>query len=481
MILSLTFAFQVACQFPMDNGTGDGNGTGNEGDVGGDDTGNGGTGDSNTGSGSTDEEEDDDNPSGRPSSGDFETGANYVFKSADLSKYMIIYSSEYVNEYSTYAYDLQSHIKTKYGVSVKGVAMDLVSSAYPYEILIGFTNRDTSDNGKIMQYSVTVGGGKFRINAGGLFTMENVIAYLKTNVFTGSALNITPGEYYKKSYLTTSQVALTSGTTARIMTTNILADEFNTSADYKTASYRAEIYAGLLATYQPDVVGVQETDSKWNAVLNKYLTKIKSEYNIEFTRVLANYNNKVNFTSLIYRSDKFTLGNYDYTQFAWKNDVNLPNDSYYMRGVAWMQITSKTNTSKKFVLANTHWSYGAEYNGTKLTNGTTVYQHYCKGLCKDETITKINSLKSANSGMPVFLTGDFNTSAGWFSSTGTYSTFSNACSLLSSKINATPGTGTYDHIFGAGTFTVKAFKYIDGINEIDALSDHPFAYSDVSF
>jgi endonuclease/exonuclease/phosphatase family metal-dependent hydrolase len=152
-----------------------------------------------------------------------------------------------------------------------------------------------------------------------------------------------------------------------------------------------------------------------------------------------------------------------------------------MRGVSWMRLTSKTNTSKKFVLANTHWSYGAEYNGTKLTNGTTVTQHYCKGLCKDETASKISSLKSANSGMPVFLTGDFNTSASWFGTGGTYASFSNTCSLLSSKINATPANGTYDHIFGTGTFTVKAFKYLKEINQMNLLSDHPFAYSDVAF
>ncbi|MBO7186888.1 MAG: endonuclease/exonuclease/phosphatase family protein [Clostridia bacterium] len=469
-ILMVFSCFLMGCQLPMLQNPNNNDG-GTSGDASTDD---GGSNDSGSNDGGFDwddvfGDDEDDNV-------DLDSGIT-SFSTSNLSKYSIVYDS---NESDTYtaAVTLQACFLIKYGIDLT-IKSDRYSKDSNCEILIGDTNR-YSASGKVMKYSVTVDGATLKINVGGLYSAQKAMEYLTQNVFTGKQVNLASGEYYSKSFITNTQ-GLTSGTTARIMTSNVLADEFNTSADYNLASYRAEIYAGILGAYTPDVIGVQETDDNWNKVLDRYLAKVNREYSTNYQRAVTTYNDKVNFSSIIYRADKFTLNNSGYTNFTWKSDANLPNDNYYMRGVAWVQLTSKTNSSKKLVLANTHWSYGSEYQNIKLTNGTTVTLHYCKGLCKNETVTKINSLKSTYSGMPLFLTGDFNASASWFTSGGTYASFSNTCSLLSSKVNKTPGTGTYDHIFGTGTYTVKSFVYIDGINEIDLLSDHPFAYSDVSF
>jgi len=442
IVLSILFVFQVACQQPGENIGGNGG-----------------------------QEE-------------------YSFSTNDLKNYQIVYSTEYNVELSTLAYKLQNAISEKYGVSL-AVGLDIIKEKRDCEILLGETNRyldsdnKTIINGKIMQYSVTVDNGTFRINAGGVFSAEKAVEYLINNVFTGEEVSLKDGEHYKKSFVS-EKVLIDSEATARIMSTNVLAQSFIKDQEpFKGINYRVEIYAGVLIVYTPDIVGVQETDSAWINPLKKYLDRIKKEYDIEYSRHFAEYENTVNLTSLLYRSDKYTVGDSNMEGFEWKKDPNLPTESYHLRNVTWAQFNSKEDSSKGLIFANTHWSYGSEYVGKTLSDGTVLGQHTAKGLCKDETATIYNRLKSTYSNMPFFATGDYNASANWFASGGNYSSFSSVCSLLSIEANCVPEVGVYDHIFGSGSYTVKKMEYIESVKTtvdgVGLLTDHNFVFADVAF
>ena len=404
------------------------------------------------------------------------------FQSSQLSKYAIIYAED-SPEYYDLADKLSGRILETYGIAVP-VKLDIVSNPTQYEIVLGDTNR-TDAQGSIMEYSVTVQDGKFFINVGGVFSAEAAIGYLCQNVFTGKELTLTNGTYYKKSLLTRAYT-VTPGTTARVMTANVLADAFGDS-NYKKAYYRAEIFAGMLLASTPDVVGLQETDENWNAVLDAYLVKLQKNHGITYSRVLATYDGKTNYTSLLYRSDKYKVEDSGVKVFSWWTDKNF-HHSFHMRNVSWVRFSSLENGSKPFIVANTHWSYRTEHaDGTKYLYGSTkpIASDELRVQCKNETDAFLSTLKQANPQIPIFLTGDFNTSVTYFTQSGwtptSFSVISEEAKRNGAALSTVPTSGHFDHLFGTGSYTIKRYEFLKGINHLDLLTDHPFAYADLTF
>ena len=408
--------------------------------------------------------------------------SDYQFKSSDLAKYKIIYDADEEGLFS-FANQLQSTIFSKYGVNIS-VSNDENTEISDYEILIGDTNRFAT-TGNIMKYSLTVAQNKVKINVGGVFSASKAIDYLTTNLFTGVPFELNVGEYFTTSLISTVQ-SITSGTTARIMSANMLADAFD-GGSYKDAEYRAEIFAGVLVAYKPDVIGTQETDDAWNSVLDRYLNKVKEEYGLEYSRYFATYQNKINYTSLMYRSDKFTVTASGVKVFSWWVDPNF-NHSYHMRNVSWAQFSSIDNASKKFIVANTHWSYRTEHDGgNKYLTGSSkpIATNELRTQCKDETNALLSTLKSTYDNMPIFLTGDFNTSLPYFTNYGwlnsSYSVVSAQAKSQGTSVKDVPTSGHFDHIMGTGSYTVKRFDFFTNVNFKELVSDHPFVYADLAF
>lgn len=402
------------------------------------------------------------------------------FTTEELEKYKIVYDFDERDLYSV-AVTLQDKIYDAYGVDVP-VYDDTEAQPSDYEILIGDTNR-YEPSGKVMKYSVTVDGGRFKINVGGLFSAEKAIEYICKSVLSGKKLTLNSGEYYKKSLITTTE-EITFGTTARIMSANILADAFNSDPNYKNAAYRAEIFAGVIAAYTPDVIGVQETDADWNDVLDKYLAKVNREYGYNYARYMATYENKINYTSMIYRADKYSISDNGIRVFTWWEDLAF-NHRYHMRNVNWALFTSLTNSSKKFVFANTHWSYRTEHVGDYLYGSSTPIQaNELRIQCKDETNEILTTLKNRYH-MPIFLTGDFNTSLSFFTSNynswlnSYYSVVSEQAKAAGTCVTPVPESGHYDHIMGTGNYIVKRFDLIKNANYREQVSDHSFVYADI--
>lgn len=406
----------------------------------------------------------------------------YQFKSSELEKYVIVYE-ESNPDYFDLANQLADQIMAKYGKTLL-IKPDVIASPTQYEILLGDTNR-YDPQGKIMAYSVTVDEGKFRINVGGTFSAEKAIAFLCEKVFNGQELSLDNGEYYKKSLLTKSY-AITEGATARIMTANILADAFADSS-YRSANYRAEIFAGMLVAYTPDVLGLQEADESWNKILDDYLAKLQKAYGVTYSRLLATIDGKVNYTSLLYRSDKFKAEESGVNVFTWWTDKAF-NHRYHMRNISWAKFTSLENANKQFLVANTHWSYRTEHADGKTYlsgSGTPIAANQLREQCKDETNRFMSQLNQTYSQMPIFLTGDFNTSLSFFTQSGwtptSYNVISEQAKTNGTALSTVPSSGHFDHLFGTGSYFVNRYAFIKGTDHLDLLTDHPFAYADLTF
>lgn len=408
-------------------------------------------------------------------SGAVSTGP-YQFRSDELANYVIVYSDENP-DYFDLAYRLNEQIYTKYG-KILNVIRSSNATPSQYEILLG-------DTGRVMEYSVTVQDGKFRIHVGGSFSAEKAIDFLCQQVFNGQEFVLDSGEYYQTSFLTASQ-EMTEDATARIMSANILADAFADSS-YKEAHYRAEIFAGMLVSYTPDVLGIQEADENWNNVLDMYLEKIQKSHGITYERLLASYENKVNYSSLLYRSDKFKAETSDLSVFSWWTNKAF-NHNYHMRNVSWARFSALDAPEKTFLVANTHWSYRTEHaNGQTCLFGsnTPIAVNELRTQCKDETNRILSTLRQENPGVPIFLTGDFNTSLPFFTDSGwtpaAFRLISEEALNSGTSISLVPSSGHFDHLFGTGNYTIKHFAFFNNTNQHSLLTDHPFVYADLAF
>lgn len=408
-------------------------------------------------------------------SGAVSTGP-YQFRSDELANYVIVYSDENP-DYFDLAYRLNEQIYTKYG-KILNVIRSSNATPSQYEILLG-------DTGRVMEYSVTVQDGKFRIHVGGSFSAEKAIDFLCQQVFNGQEFVLDSGEYYQTSFLTASQ-EMTEDATARIMSANILADAFADSS-YKEAHYRAEIFAGMLVSYTPDVLGIQEADENWNNVLDTYLKKIQKSHGITYERLLASYENKVNYSSLLYRSDKFKAETSDLSVFSWWTNKAF-NHNYHMRNVSWARFSALDAPEKTFLVANTHWSYRTEHaNGQTYLFGsnTPIAVNELRTQCKDETNRILSTLRQENPGVPIFLTGDFNTSLPFFTDSGwtpaAFRLISEEALNSGTSISLVPSSGHFDHLFGTGNYMIKHFAFFNNTNQHSLLTDHPFVYADLAF
>lgn len=403
------------------------------------------------------------------------------FQSAELSKYVIVYP-EGDDAYYDLANRLSDHILQTYGVFPIPTP-DALSDPARYEIILGDTNR--SDRvGRIMECTVTVDSGKMLIHAGGPYSAEQAVNHLCQTLFTGREFTLEDGEYFQRSFLETPN-PVSDGASARIMSANVLADAFADSA-YRSAGYRAEIFAGMLVSHTPDVLGLQETDENWNEILDSYLAKIEQTCGIAYARHLATYEDKVNYTSLLYRRDKFQVSDSGVKVFTWWTDSAFRHN-YHMRNVSWAKF-SPLDGSADFLVANTHWSYRTEHSDGNITlSGATapIAVNELRTQCMEQTHAYMTALQQDFPGVPVVLTGDFNTSLPFFTESGWtpagFRIVSEEAKSNHTAQSVVPESGHFDHIFAAGNYRICRYAYFGSTAPHNLLTDHPFVYTDLIF
>lgn len=152
---------------------------------------------------------------------------------------------------------------------------------------------------------------------------------------------------------------------------------------------RADRFTWLLNEYKPDVAGLQEYDPTWDALLYDYLEE--NNYGIVFQ-----YRGDQEATPIIYNKDRVELVEHT---FYWLSDTpDEPSPSWDDDGgkrnrIVTECIFKEKQSGIKFVHINTHF-------------GLTAY-------CQEMSGTQIHDrVAEKYADMPVFVTGDFNSTEG---------------------------------------------------------------------
>lgn len=399
--------------------------------------------------------------------------------STPLADYVIIYETERAG-YGEIATRLSEIIKEAFDV-ILPVYADNRREESAAEILIGKTNRQISQTlyteakPKLMTYKVVLKGYKLQIISGGPYSARECVDYLR---FSLSTLK-NDGEYFATDLAPDTKI-LSSSADLRIMTSNILAARWGEDSGTESAKIippvvqRVEIYAAVLAKYQPDAVGLQEADQKWINQLPAYLTLLKNDYGLEYTWVFKEQDGVQNLTSILYRSDKYELVD---SGVQVNSYWNVAQKGYHLRLYTWVNLKEKSDPTHQFVLLNTHWAWESDEWIQKSV---------------DEEIELIKTLRTRFS-LPIFCTGDFNSKQ----DSAEYNRFMSEAGLndlckqareAACLVNECGGCGNIgsprsggnyiDHIFGSGGYTVKRYETVVG-NRIHWLSDHAPHYVDI--
>ena len=251
-------------------------------------------------------------------------------------------------------------------------------------------------------------------------------------------------------------------TTARIMSFNVLADDWNNKPAVDDT--RANQGFNTVERYQPDVVGLQEFDDQWYNQAKKFLDG--------YTIVNAN-NNKIgtatNYSTLAYNSSKVKLIEYGQESLFTYDSPNVCRNVT----IGVFEFIQGENSGKQFMVSSTHWD---------LTEEMRIKQ-------ASELVQKLKVWEAKYPELPLLMTGDFNTRE----ETTSYSTFMTEGSYIDTKWEAldTGITGNSIHLGTPMRTGDRNYKNPDHIYRGSAsLSsanllnntciDHIFATSDVT-
>jgi endonuclease/exonuclease/phosphatase family metal-dependent hydrolase len=265
------------------------------------------------------------------------------------------------------------------------------------------------------------------------------------------------------TYNAGDRLQLTDGADIRIMSFNILSEEWDSTT---TLAQRVNGVVTAIRAYGPDVIGVQEVSQKWYAELKKLLG---DEYVFVNSYILGHEN--YNYSALAYRKDSVKLIESDVYFYSVYNSqrIRLINFGLFER----------LSDGKRFGTTCTH--YNANHNNRDHTPERKIQATEFLGKIK-EYYAKYNC--------PIFCTGDFNCSE----TTEPYKITTSEGVLQSSKfvaeakglvcstthsLGTMPGAGpnSIDHIFFTGNTT--ALYYTTIVDDVTiAVSDHTPIYCD---
>ena len=170
------------------------------------------------------------------------------------------------------------------------------------------------------------------------------------------------------------------GTTARIMSFNILCDDYNNRPAVDDT--RANQAFDTIERYAPDVVGLQEFDDEWYA---------KSKTLLDGYKVVNIDNNKINgvtnYTTLAYNTSTVKLISYEQKALATNNNANCRNVTMGL-----FEFISGDNVGKQFIVTSTHWELS---ENLRVKNA-------------EETAKLLKEWEDEYPNVPIIATGDYN-------------------------------------------------------------------------
>ena len=321
------------------------------------------------------------------------SGGNYIYKPDDTNIFengfsaddlQIVYDSD--EKYKKYAETISKHFKKNYDLTVKVVSENEPQAAH--EIIIGILN-DKS---------------RFKYNYSSLGAMDSIIASSENSILVCgssdagvsravesfvnmfirsghiSSMNLPTQTVFTFNTFTGGESpALIDGADTRIMSFNILSEEWDAAAVMEGRDVRV---SAVLLNYLPDVAALQEVSNKWYTILE---TNVGGIY--KFTRK-KNLEGSGTYTTLIYNTQTTKLIEEGLEYYSVGNSKRL-------RSIVW-GVFESISTGERYIVFSTHWDVGAERQWMRMTEAKEMAE-FCEKL--------YNKYK-----VDIFACGDYNSS-----------------------------------------------------------------------
>ncbi len=411
---------------------------------------------------------------------------------AALSAYRFVYAADADENFiNVFIPNLQAYVLNTYGVRISAVSD--AEAPTDYELVLGQTNRTTDEVKPFLegdtallprQRAVIPSGSRFFILADNETGISMGIAHILNRLEThligqGTVLHAiapvslaTGGEVYVNAPSSTEDKAeLAEGAELRIMSYNILNQDY--VPDNPLSPERGRWFTDILSYYMPDVVGVQEANLAWHQSFDVYLS-LSGIY-----RPACRYHDGVHTaqTTFLYNSLTVKLIEEYVVHYTDWEDSDIR--------VVSIAVFETLADGKRFVMTNTHPAPHA--------------QHYSDHMVELNRILTAELAKYE--GLPVIMTGDFNTRENQEEYTTltttqgvrdarydegvelvrdvrTYTVLPDGEAVGGSIIQA--ANNNIDHIFINSKVQAKLFNVVIDHGVTD-LSDHLPIYTDIAF
>lgn len=405
------------------------------------------------------------------------TGGNFINKANDVNickdnfvpeEFQIVYDLDGNNK--KYAENISKLINKHYGITIKAVSE--TEARAEHEIIVGILNDKK----------------RFEYNYSSLSGMDSIIAssddsilicgssdaglsravesFINLFVRSGhiSSMNLPTQTVLTFNAFTGGEdPALASGADTRIMSFNILSEEWDSKAVMEGRDIRV---SAVLLNYLPDVAALQEVSNKWYPILEKNVGGV-----YEFTRT-KNLHREGTYTTLIYNTQTTKLVEEGLEYYSVGNSKRL-------RSIVW-GVFESIATGERYIVFSTHWDVNADRQWMRMIEAKEMAD-FCKKLYDKY-------------GVDIFACGDYNSSE----TTEEYKLFLQESGFVDAKTSAkvinracktyhtlfqSVSVGTYesiDHITFMEQTASKVLYYNTLIAEyiIDA-SDHTPIYIDI--
>ena len=405
------------------------------------------------------------------------TGGNFVYQTENphimsdldqLAQYKIVYDKG--GKYKKYAENLAKTIKKNYDIVIEVVSE--TEPASEREIIIGKLNDTSRFEYKYWQlnganYVIATSDTSILICGVTDSAVKSAVEYfIEKYVRTGNivSLNLLANtEEGFNAFAAGEDVILAEGADTRIMSFNILSEEWDSKAVMEGRDVRV---SSIILNYSPDVAALQEVSNAWYPVLQSYIGEV-----YQFTRKKTPSGSGT-YTTLIFNKETTKLieeGIYIYSV----------GNSQRLRSIVWGLFES-ISTKQRYIVFSTHWDVGEERQGNRMKQASEM--------------AELALSMSQNYNADVFVCGDYNSSE----SSAEYKSFLEKSGFVDAKTDAKEiklacktyhtlfkdvSTGTYesiDHITFSLATKPKVLFYNTLIHDyvIDA-SDHCPIYIDV--
>ena len=395
------------------------------------------------------------------------------FDRANLEKYVIVYpvGDEFYKSVATLLRD-QIKLSTGYNLPL----LTSVKEQNPYEILLGNTGRAASTRAyaqgfDVMKAHMYVEDGQLQFVSGGSYSAKREVEKFLTSFLIGGCESLAEGIHYPLDLIPELHER-TEGSDARIMTLNILADYVvkATEQDALCVGMRAEIFAGMLLRYAPDMIGMQECDGAWSREIESYLPILKERYGMDYRLLLSTYEKYENCITIVYNADRFTCEFSQYHPYEYK--PLTAGTTRTVRGAAVAKLTSVADPGVQILLFSSHWDHTSEA---------------AMNSCATEEAALIRMYREKFPQAAVFCTGDFNSHK--FNGTFLKQFVKEVGGAIASDLARANGTlaidggyhsaGFIDHIIGeANGYSVLYHNTILN-NSCKQMTDHAPIYADI--